>query len=412
VDDPADDALRRVRSARFATVPIVLAGTIAVAAGLTGPAAHAAERHSPDSDSHRRTHDGGTDVDITTGPVFATALARGGSTATTATPVVSVSAAPSTYTVVQGDTVSAIAARYGLTAAKVLALNGLSWNSIIHPGQHLRLSLSSSPSAVIETASTSSTYHVVQGDTVSAIAAKRGVPTSTILQANDLTSTSVIYPGQTLRIPERSGVVASSTAVSSTASGSSRSGSSSAKKVTITAGQTLGSIAAAHGVTVSSLLAANGLTYTSTIYAGGTLVIPAGAPVLDATQRANAATIVSVGRSLGVPARGIVIALAAAMTESNLENLSYGDRDSVGLFQQRPSQGWGTAAELQNTTYAARLFFGGPQSPNKGTTAGLLDIPGWEKMSVTQAAQAVQKSAYPSAYGQWQQAATAWLATL
>ncbi len=173
-------------------------------------------------------------------------------------------------------------------------------------------------------------------------------------------------------------------------------------------GDTIASIAAAHGVTVSALLSANGLTYTSTIYAGKTLVLPSSGPSLSAEQRGNAATIVSVGRSLGVSDHGIVIALAAAMQESSLRNLSHGDRDSVGLFQQRPSQGWGSAAALQDPVTATKRFFTG----NPGHTRGLLDIAGWSSMNVTTAAQAVQVSAYPKAYAQWEKTAQSLLASL
>ncbi len=98
---------------------------------------------------------------------------------------------------------------------------------------------------------------------------------------------------------------------------------------------------------------------------------------LSAAQRANAATIVSVGRTLGVPDRGIVIALAAALQESSLRNLSHGDRDSVGLFQQRPSQGWGDKATLQDPSAATKLFFRG----NPGKTRGLLSVPGGRRCS-------------------------------
>jgi hypothetical protein len=97
------------------------------------------------------------------------------------------------------------------------------------------------------------------------------------------------------------------------------------------------------------------------------------------------------------------------MQESSLQNLNYGDRDSLGLFQQRPSAGWGTPAQLTTTTYASKLFFGGPSNPNRGITNGLLDIPGWQSMTVTQAAQAVQKSAYPDAYAKWEASAWVWL---
>ena len=129
-------------------------------------------------------------------------------------------------------------------------------------------------------------------------------------------------------------------------------------------------------------------------------------------MESNAQIIIDVGRSLGVPDRGIIIALAAAMQESSLRNIDYGDRDSVGLFQQRPSTGWGTVAQLTTPSYAAQLFYGGPSNPNKGKTRGLLDISGWQSMTLTQAAQAVQISAYPDAYAKWEASATAWLAQL
>lgn len=116
---------------------------------------------------------------------------------------------------------------------------------------------------------------------------------------------------------------------------------------------------------------------------------------LDAEQTRNAATIIEVGRRLQVPERGLVVALATALQESGLRNLDHGDRDSLGLFQQRPSTGWGTAAQLQDPAAAAAAFFGGAEHTDN---AGLLDIDGWESMSVAAAAQAVQRSAFPSAY--------------
>jgi hypothetical protein len=127
---------------------------------------------------------------------------------------------------------------------------------------------------------------------------------------------------------------------------------------------------------------------------------------------ANARIIIQVGRELRVPNRGLIVALAAAMQESSLRNITYGDRDSVGVFQQRPSTGWGTRSALLDVAHASRLFFGGPSNPNKGKTRGLLDIPGWQSMTVTQAAQKVQISAYPNAYAKWEKSATAWLAQL
>jgi hypothetical protein len=116
----------------------------------------------------------------------------------------------------------------------------------------------------------------------------------------------------------------------------------------------------------------------------------ANAVSLDVVQIANAATIGAVGIRRGVPQRAIVVALATAWQESKLENLPTGDRDSVGLFQQRPSQGWGRPEQLANPRYAANAFY---------TT--LLKVPGWQNMRVTDAAQAVQRSAHPEAYEKW-----------
>ena len=90
----------------------------------------------------------------------------------------------------------------------------------------------------------------------------------------------------------------------------------------------------------------------------------------------------------------------------------HGHLDSVGLFQQRPSSGWGTVAQLTDATHAAKLFYGGPTNPNKGKTRGLLDISGWQSMTLTQAAQKVQVSAYPDAYAKWQASAAFWLSEL
>ncbi|MBQ0905471.1 C40 family peptidase [Micromonospora sp. U21] len=116
----------------------------------------------------------------------------------------------------------------------------------------------------------------------------------------------------------------------------------------------------------------------------------------DGEQMANAATVVAVGAERGVPPRGWVIALATAMQESTLRNLPGGDRDSVGLFQQRPSQGWGSPAQLQDPRNAAGKFY-----------SGLLGVDGWQAVPLTDAAQAVQRSAFPGAYAKWEDDAIA-----
>jgi murein DD-endopeptidase MepM/ murein hydrolase activator NlpD len=125
---------------------------------------------------------------------------------------------------------------------------------------------------------------------------------------------------------------------------------------------------------------------------------------LDDEQVSNAQTIIAVGKSLGVPARGWVIAIATALQESGLRNLDYGDRDSVGLMQQRPSMGWGTPTQVQDPAYAARAFFGGPTSP--ASNSGLLSVPGWQRMPLWQAAQTVQRSEFPMAYADHEPLAT------
>ncbi|MGY1638750.1 hypothetical protein ACI78V_19050 [Geodermatophilus sp. SYSU D00742] len=115
--------------------------------------------------------------------------------------------------------------------------------------------------------------------------------------------------------------------------------------------------------------------------------LPATGVRLTGEQVANARTIARVGYDRGLPERAVVIALATAMQESRLRNLDYGDRDSLGLFQQRPSQGWGTPEQVQDPVYAAGKFYD-----------GLVRIPGWETRRLTDAADAVQRSAFPEAY--------------
>ncbi len=112
---------------------------------------------------------------------------------------------------------------------------------------------------------------------------------------------------------------------------------------------------------------------------------------LDLEQAANATTIAAVGKRLGLPDHAVTVALAAALQESKLYNLSYGDRDSVGLFQQRPSQGWGTHDQILSPRYAATAFF-----------SHLTKVANWESLPVTDAVQAVQISAGPDAYARWE----------
>ncbi|MFI7588522.1 hypothetical protein ACIB24_15740 [Spongisporangium articulatum] len=112
-----------------------------------------------------------------------------------------------------------------------------------------------------------------------------------------------------------------------------------------------------------------------------------GSAELDPEQAGNAAIIAGIASKRGLPARAASIGIATAMQESKLRNIDYGDRDSVGLFQQRPSQGWGTKKQLQDPVYATNAFYD-----------VLSKIDGFATMPITDVAQKVQRSAFPSAY--------------
>ncbi len=118
-------------------------------------------------------------------------------------------------------------------------------------------------------------------------------------------------------------------------------------------------------------------------------------------QMSNARIIDRIGRSMGMGFRGSLVAIMTAMQESGMRNIKYGDRDSIGLFQQRPSQGWGTVAQIMNPEYSSRKFF-----------QALRGVRGWERMPLTVAAQRVQRSAFPNAYAKHEEDARWFLARL
>ena len=119
---------------------------------------------------------------------------------------------------------------------------------------------------------------------------------------------------------------------------------------------------------------------------------------LDDAQLANAKAIIKEAKETGVGERGAVIGIATSLQESKLYNLghlgAYNDHDSQGLFQQRPSSGWGTPEEVTDPKYASRAFF-----------QALRNVPGWQDLPLTAAAQTVQVSAFPYAYAQWEEQA-------
>ncbi|MEV4201315.1 hypothetical protein [Micromonospora globbae] len=119
---------------------------------------------------------------------------------------------------------------------------------------------------------------------------------------------------------------------------------------------------------------------------------------LNDEQTANAKAIIAATKKAGLPERAAVISIATSLQESKLENLGHlGDRndhDSLGLFQQRPSSGWGTPEQITDPEYSTMAFL-----------KGLKQVDGWQDMPLTDAAQTVQVSAYPDAYAQWEQQA-------
>jgi hypothetical protein len=119
--------------------------------------------------------------------------------------------------------------------------------------------------------------------------------------------------------------------------------------------------------------------------------LPVTGLTLTGEQLGNARTIAAVAYERGLPDRAVVIAIATAMQESRLRNLDYGDRDSLGLFQQRPSTGWGTPEQVRDPVYAAGKFYD-----------GLVQVPSWQTGELTVVADAVQRSAFPRAYQRWE----------
>ena len=128
---------------------------------------------------------------------------------------------------------------------------------------------------------------------------------------------------------------------------------------------------------------------------------PGAVPGYGPEQISNAATIVAVGKQSNVPQQGWIVALVTAIQESGLRNLDHGDRDSLGLFQQRPSQGWGSPDQIRDPAHSATQFY-----------QHLLAVPNWQQKNVNDAAQTVQNSGVPNAYGRHEPAAHHLLASV
>jgi LysM repeat protein len=341
--------------------------------------------------------------------------------------------AATVHVVKRGDTVQSIAKKYSISITTVLSMNKLSATTIIFPGQRLLIG-SVIPKAVKPI--TPDSHTVQPGETLASIANFYGLALNTVLAANGFSESSLVYGGQTIKLKNFEAAAEAEVKpievapiqqqpvvnlVSEITASTDPHRPSSVCDVhgyhTVKTGESVSKIAAVYGISTQAMLTANQLSWSSMIYIGQKLIIPGIHEIkycpeltqLTAEMKSNAQVIFRVGKSLGVSDYGIVIAFAAAMQESGLRNLSYGDRDSVGLFQQRPSAHWGQAEQILNPEYAARAFFGGKTSPTYGAARGLLDIKDWSNKSVTEAAQAVQISAYPTAYAKWESSAWVWL---
>jgi LysM repeat protein len=331
------------------------------------------------------------------------------------------------YRVKPGDTLLGIASRHSLTLSELTSINRISASTLIYPGQVLRVAKVIPTSQAPEGAP--DTYVVATGDSLDSVAQKFRMTLSALREYNDLAKASIIYVGQVLNLKPPVGKAKAPKPPKPASSASTLSDEISSVDPmrptgactihgfhTVLSGETISRIAAVYGVSTQSVLSANSLSWSSTIYVGQRLSIPGVHEIkncpsitkMNQEMKQNAQVIYRVGKELGVSDYGIVIALAAAMQESSLVNIDYGDRDSVGLFQQRTSQGWGTIAQIMDPKYSARAFFGGPTGPNAGKIQGLLDVKNWSTMSLAKAAQAVQISAFPDAYQKWELSAWSW----
>jgi len=295
---------------------------------------------------------------------------------------------PAEYTIARGDTISSIAGKHGLDTYEVLKLNNLQPNTIIYPGQKIKLSGSGSAPAATPAApapaapaTSGATYTVKAGDTLSAIASRHGVGLSDLFGWNSLNMRSIIYPGQKIKVNAGEAAPAPSPtlqpASAPAAPAPAAPAPAPAGSYTVKAGDTLSAIASKHGVKLSELLSANQLNLSSIIYPGNKLVIPGAAvqpaqtqpaanvtPLVPSTflgftyppavvssanenkallnaspvpSRDQMRTIVAdTARSMGVePA----LALAFAYQESGFDQRAVSPANAIGTMQVIPSSG-------------------------------------------------------------------------
>ncbi len=371
-------------AATTAALPAVVLSSLAIAP----PAA---------AESRPRTAPSATDAALRTQSLAPTASSQApalvpAGTVSATIPSAFRAAAPSEYTIARGDTISAIAARFGLDTYAVLKLNKLSASTIIYPGQKIKLSGSATttpttpaapaattPAATPAPAATAKVHTVQPGDTLSAIAAKYDVKLAEVFSWNGLGMSSIIYPGQKVKVGASAAAPAPATPApaATTPATPAAPAATTSGSYTIVSGDTLSGIAAKNGVKLSDVLAANRLTMSTIIYPGQKIVIPGGSiapasstptpvvsPLVPGTflgytypaavvssanlnkALLNAAPVPSreqmkaivadTARSMGVdPA----LALAFAFQESGFDQRAVSPANAIGTMQVIPSSG-------------------------------------------------------------------------
>ena len=454
-DPSCESAPGGFRKGLFGSIPLIMTGTLAT--GII-----AAPPISVDASGGAEAEDGNHSLDSR--PGFATRLQN------SFLPVAQVVLdawrpdLPATYQVEPGDSVSSISDRFGLPTPAILTLNGLGWDTVLHEGQVIKLTAEATKKKASSPARVAGDGYLVQnGESASAIADRLGISTDALLRHNGLEDDAVIYAGQLILLPGVSApvvqrdvqdsmpivasgptIIAASLSSDEITDSSDEESAEAVEDVFDAADIALAETPALITVRVPTKTVAPVVKVVEKVVEAPPVEkapsVPAssssdsadaseeeaseeeaeassgvGQPIsgsitpLNDERRGNAELIISVGKELGVSDYGIVIALATAMQESSLRNLDWGDRDSIGLFQQRPSSGWGSEDQIMDRSYATQVFFGGPSNPNAGKTRGLLDISGWESMALTVAAQKVQISGHPTAYAKWEASAWAWL---
>ena len=376
---------------------------------------------------------------------------------------------PDTYTVQTGDTISSIAQSFGLPTAAVLSLNGLHVNSMLHQGQVLKLTTAPTKQRAQAPPRVGLSQYVIQsGDTLSSIALRFGISQGSLVEANDISADSTLMAGDVLRIPgTRQATAPRAIPAIQAAQAQSRiiwanleanrdqeeGDQPSAQLASVPAEEpTAADEGADNEATLVDPLTVDipaapklrvvkppppppppppaaapaaprsSTSNSSSSSSSSSSSTPAPAPrqpvsgnvvqLRNDSQREHARTVIRVGRDLGIPDYGIVIALATAMQESSFRNITRAvDHDSLGLFQQRPAW-WGTPEQLTDPVYATTAFYKGARGTNGGFSRGLLGISGWQDLPLTVAAQRVQRSAHPDLYAKWEASAWAWLAEL